>query len=62
MKAHTVPWDAHAQAHTQVSLRVQFIARTESLYFDFCFFNYYVSRKRKFFVETFFIEHYTHEI
>ena len=42
MKTHTVPWDAHAQAHTQVSLRVQFIARTESLYFDFCFFNYYM--------------------
>ena len=42
MKTHTVPWDAHAQAHTQVSLRVQFIARTKSLYFGFCFFNYYV--------------------
>ena len=42
MKTHTVPWDAHTQAHTQVSLRVQFIARTESLYFDFCFFNYYM--------------------
>ena len=32
---------ARAGTHTQVSSRVQFIARTKSLYFDFCF-NYYI--------------------
>ena len=49
---HTLPWDAckshaHAQAHKQVSLRVQFIARAKSVF----------SRKEKFFIEGFSIEH-----
>lgn len=33
---------AHAQAHTQESLRVQFIARGKSKYFNFLFYFIYI--------------------
>ena len=44
---------AHAQAQTQISWRVQFIARAKSLYFHFVLSLLYIFRKEKLFIERF---------
>ena len=53
----------HAQAYTQVSLHVQSIAWVKSWYFHFFFqLLLHISRKEKFFIKEFFIEHYIQKI